>query len=176
MTIRWSIVQGVYSADVHEHWTRSQALGLDYPLDVFEQLFFDHHGDDDFASLVRFVDWAAVEWEERQLSGVALRRVAVPRPYQHAVDEARWRTREEGVQDDRPEIIEHWQTAGTWLRSPILVAGDVIGSPLGNECLIGFTRLGNLLGLLDRQEVPEAALHRVWLGRQHFTRHTAPQW
>lgn len=164
MAIRWSAVHGVHLADVQEHWTRSQALGLDCPLDVFEQLFFDHHGDGDFAPVVRFVDWAAVEWEERALSGVALRRVAVPRPYQHAADEARYRTFAEGIQDDRPEIVEHWRTVGTWLRSPILVAGDVTGTSLGNECLVGFTRLGNLLGLLDRGDVPEATRHRVWLG------------
>jgi hypothetical protein len=30
--------------------------------------------------------------------------------------------------------------------------------------LVGFTRLGNLLGLLDRAEVPEAQRHRVWVG------------
>jgi hypothetical protein len=102
MTIRWSAVQGVYTADVQEHWTRSQALGLKCPLDVF-----DHHSDDDFAAVVRFIEWAAVEWEERVLSGVALRRVAVPRPYQHAVDETRYRTLAEGIQDDRPEIVEH---------------------------------------------------------------------
>jgi hypothetical protein len=62
------------------------------------------------------------------------------------------------------EIINHWKTAGTWLRAPILVAGNVTGTALGNECLVGFTRLGNLLGLLDRQDVPEYATHRVWLG------------
>jgi hypothetical protein len=107
MPIRWSDVQGVYTADVQEHWTRSQALGLQCPLDLFEQIFFDHHGDDDFAGVVRFIEWANVAWEERQLSGVALRRVAEPRPYQHAVDEARWRTLVGGVQDNRPEIVEH---------------------------------------------------------------------
>lgn len=35
MTIRWPTVQDVYSAEVQDHWTRSQGLGLDYPLDVF---------------------------------------------------------------------------------------------------------------------------------------------
>jgi hypothetical protein len=164
MTIRWSAVQGVHSADVQVHWTRSQALGLDCPLNVFEQLFFDHHGDDDFAVVMRFVEWASVEWEERALSGVALRRVAAPGPYQHAGDEARYWTLAEGVQDDQPEIIKHWRTVGTWLRSPILVAGDVTGTSLGNECLVGFTRLGNLLGLMDRRDIPEYAMHRVWLG------------
>jgi hypothetical protein len=164
MTIRLSAVQGVHSADIQEHWARAQALGLDCPLDVFEQLFFDHHGDGDYAAVVRFIEWADVAWRQRQLSGVALRRVAVPRGYQHAVDEARYRTLAEGLQDDRPEIIDHWRTAGTWLRAPILVSDQVIGSPLADECLVGFTRLGNLLGLLDRQDIPEYATHRVWLG------------
>jgi hypothetical protein len=64
--------------------------------------------------------------------------------------------------------MEYWRTTRTWLRSPILVAGEVMGSPLANQCLVGFTRLGNLLGVLDRQEVPEAARHRVWLGRSEI--------
>jgi hypothetical protein len=38
------VLQRVYSWDFQEHWTRSQSLGLNCPLDVFEQLFFDHHG------------------------------------------------------------------------------------------------------------------------------------
>jgi hypothetical protein len=44
------------------------------------------------------------------------------------------------------------------------VSDQVIGSPLADECLVGFAQLGNLLGLLDRQDVPEYAIHRVWLG------------
>jgi hypothetical protein len=43
-----------------------------------------------------------------------------------------------------------------------MVAGDVFGSNVGYELLVGFTRLGNLLGLLDREEVPEVARHLVW--------------
>jgi hypothetical protein len=170
MTITWASIQNQFADSAADHLSRAQPLGLECPLDVFEQLFHEHHGDEDFASIVRFIDWANVGWEEMTLSGVALRRVAIPRPYQHAVDEARWRTAEEGVQDDRPEIVEHWKTAGTWLRSPILIAGEVLGSSLDNECLVVFTRLGNLVGLLDRQEVPEAARHRVWLGRSQATR------
>ena len=45
-----------------------------------------------------------------------------------------------------------------------LVTGDVTGSGFEYELLVGFTRLGNLLGLLDRQEVPEMKRHRVWVG------------
>jgi hypothetical protein len=176
MTISWSAIHGIEAFDATEHFVRSQALGLECPTEVFAQLFHDNSGDEGFASAVGSVDWANVLWEETMLSGLALRRVAVPRTYQHAVDEARWRTLQEGVKDSRPQIIEHWRTAGTWLRSPILVAGEVMGSPVSRECLVGFTRLGNLLGLLDRQQLSERSLHRVWLGRQHFVRHAAPNW
>jgi hypothetical protein len=33
------------------------------------------------------------------------------------------------------------------------------------ELLIGYTRLGNLLALLDREEVAETKKHLVWVGR-----------
>jgi hypothetical protein len=165
MAIDWPAIEKQFTADVADHWVRAQSIGLECPFDVFEQLFFDHHADHYLIDVVRSVDWGNVEWADTELSGTVLRRVAVPRLYQHAVDEARWRTREEGVQDVRPAVMDHWRTAGTWIRAPILVAGEVIGSSLGNECLVGFSRLGNLLGLIDRQEVPEAAHHRVWLGR-----------
>ena len=45
MTIRWSDEQGVHSADLRNHWTRSQVLGLDCTLGIFEQVFSDHRGD-----------------------------------------------------------------------------------------------------------------------------------
>lgn len=33
------------------------------------------------------------------------------------------------------------------------------------EVLVGFTRLGNSLGILDREEVPEVDRHLVWIGK-----------
>lgn len=50
-----------------------------------------------------------------------------------------------------------------------MVAGEVLGSNVGYELLVGFTRLGNLLGLLDRQEVPEERKHLLWVGRWYGT-------
>ena len=57
MAISWSTVQDVYSANVQEH-----------------------HGDDDFAAVGRFIEWEDVKWAESPLSGIALSRVAVPWP------------------------------------------------------------------------------------------------
>lgn len=45
------------------------------------------------------------------------------------------------------------------------MAGDVLGSSVGYELLVGYTRLGNLLGMLDREELSESQKHLVWIGR-----------
>ena len=131
---------------------------------MFEELFFEHHGDAEFGTLYRAADWSAVGWTELELSGAALRRVGVDRGHQYAVDEARARTVEEGLSDARYAVVGHWARRLTWLRPPILVTGEVTGSGFEYELLVGFTRLGNLLGLLDRQEVPEMKRDRVWVG------------
>jgi hypothetical protein len=75
MALMWTTLQKAYSEDAAEHFARAQALGLQCPLDIFEQLFINHHDDAEFTKLVRFIDWSAIEWSEKRLSGVALRRV-----------------------------------------------------------------------------------------------------
>jgi hypothetical protein len=115
--------------------------------------------------VLRFVDWSEVSWEEGALSGVALRHTGVARPYQLAVDEARQETARNGFHDDRSEVMEHWAEFHTWICAPIVLAGDLRQSNLRYELIVGFTRLGNLLGAMDRQDLPEHARHRVWIGR-----------
>jgi hypothetical protein len=109
--------------------------------------------------------WGAVIWLEGDLSRVALRQVGVPRAFEHAVDEARMLTAQDGFYDERSEVMAHWEGERTWIRAPIVLAGEALQSALSYELVVGFTRLGNLLGVLDRQEVPESSLHRVWIGR-----------
>jgi len=165
VSLNWFDIQDAYVAELAAHAARAQALGLDCPLDVFEQLFHDHHDDPEMARLLRFVDWAEVSWEEGALSGVGLRHTGVPRTYQRAVDEAREETAREGFHDERPEVMQHWMAAHTWIRPPIVLAGELLQSNLRYELVVGFTRLGNLLGALDRQDLAEHARHRVWIGR-----------
>lgn len=165
MNLNWAKIQSVYTANAAEHSHCAASLGLDCPLDVFEQLFHDHHDDVEIAGLVHFVNWADVSWEEGAVSGVALRHAGVPRPYQRAVDEARQETARDGFHDDRPEVMQHWAESHTWIRAPIVLAGELLQSSLRYELVVGFTRIGNLLGALDRQDLPEHARHRVWIGR-----------
>jgi hypothetical protein len=50
-------------------------------------------------------------------------------------------------------------------RGEVIVDVALLGGGEGLELLVGYTRLGNLLGLLDRQEVSEVQKHLVWVGR-----------
>jgi len=82
--LTWNAVQQVYAADLTEHFAAAQALGLECPLDIFEQLFHDHHDDPELARVLRFVDCEAV----RKLPAHLLQRaqpVAVGDEHQRAV-------------------------------------------------------------------------------------------
>lgn len=114
---------------------------------------------------MRSVDWGQVFWELEELSGITLRQVRVDRGYQQALDEARDRATQFGIVDDREEVVEHWRDAHSWMLPPVMVAGEVFGSNAGYQLLVGFTRLGNLLGLLEREEIPEVKRHLAWVGR-----------
>jgi hypothetical protein len=176
----WGRVERLYDADAEVHWQRCASEGLECPLDVFAQLFHAEEAHPMPAesadvrpggprllnlAIVRAVDWGRVRWELEEFSGVALRQVRVDRGYQYALDEARDRATRFGVVDDRIDVVEHWRDAHSWFVPPVMVAGEVLASSVGYEMLVGSTRLGNLLALLDRQEIPEVARHLVWVGR-----------
>lgn len=157
----WGSIQRRYDDDPYVHWRRCEAEGLGCPQEVSTQLFHEDAHNADFAASVRAVDWGRVRWELEELSGIALRQVCVDRRYQQALDDARDRATQFGIIDDRVEVVAHWRDARSWFAPPVLVTGEVLGTSMGNELLVGFTRLGNLLGLLDRQEIPEVQKHLV---------------
>jgi hypothetical protein len=162
----WSRIQSLYDTDPSVHWQHCDAEGLGCPQEVFTQLFHEGVDSAEFAAIVRAVDWGRVRFELEELSGIALRQVLVDRAYQHALDEARARATELGIVDDRAEVVTHWRDAHSWFAPPVVVTGPVLGTTVGYQLLVGFTRLGNLLGLLDRQEVSEVHRHLVWVGRK----------
>ena len=177
----WARIQRLYDADAVVHWQRCEAEGLQCPLEVFTQLF---HAEDVSVTqtegaderpggplvsdlkAVTGVDWGRVSWELQEFSGVALRHTRVDREYQYALDEARDHAVCYGIVDERDEVVAHWQEAMSWVVPPVVVSGDLLGGGSGYELLVGYTRLGNLLGMLDREEVKEAQQHLVWVGRE----------
>jgi hypothetical protein len=161
----WARIQRLYEADAVVHWQRCETEGLQCPQEVFAQLFHEKAKDEYFTVIVRSIDWGRVSWELQEMSGVALRHVRVDREYQLALDEARDHAVCYGIVDQREEVEAHWQEAMSWVVAPVAVSADLVGGGGGFELLVGYTRLGNLLGMLDREEVKEAQKHLVWVGR-----------
>jgi hypothetical protein len=85
--------------------------------------------------------------------------------YATPLDEARDQATRFGIVDDRQEVVDHWRAAKTWIHAPVAVECDLLGGGAGLELLIGYTRLGNLLALLDREQVSEIKKHLIWIGR-----------
>jgi hypothetical protein len=161
----WARIQRLYDANAVVHWQRCESEGLQCPQEVFTQLFHEEANNDDFAVIVRSIDWGRVSWELQEMSGVALRHLRVDRGYQYALDEARDRAMQFGIADDREDVVSHWRDAKSWVVPPVVVSGDLLGGGAGFELLVGYTRLGNLLGMLDREEVKETQKHLVWVGK-----------
>jgi hypothetical protein len=161
----WARIQRLYASDAELHWQRCESEGLHCPQEIFTQLFTEKATAEDFAVIVRSIDWGRVRWDLQEISGMALRHVRVDRGYQHALDEARDQATRFGIVDERQDVVNHWRDAKSWTVPPVAVACDLLGGGAGLELLIGYTRLGNLLALLDREEVPEIQKHLVWVGK-----------
>ena len=172
----WARIQRLYDANPVVHWQRCEAEGLQCPQEVFTQLFHAEQGPaeaepsggpmlSDLRS-VTSVDWGRVTWELQEFSGIALRHMRVDREFQHALDEARDTAVAYGIVDDREEVVSHWKDAKSWIVPPVALSAKLFGGGGGFELLVGFTRLGNLLGMLDRQEVKETQKQLVWVGRE----------
>ena len=164
MGLYWSDIERVYVPDAEAHWQVCGAMGLRCPFDVFEQLFHEHTGDPQLQSLLRSVNWRAVCWAEESLSGEAFLQLAIPRPFRLAVEEARAQTMVSGFWDFRDDVMRSWREEGTWVRPPVLVEGSLLQCAAEREALVGWTRIGDLLGMLERGEVYEEYVHRVWVG------------
>jgi len=176
----WARIQRLYDADTVVHWQRCEAEGLQCPQEVFTQLFHaedvnaetkspdEMPGGPNLLSLdsVRGIDWGRVRWELQEMSGIALRHMRVDREFQHALDEARDQATQFGIVDEREEVVSRWKDAKSWVVPPVALSGDLFGGGAGFQVLVGYTRLGNLLGMLDREEVPESQKHLVWVGRE----------
>jgi hypothetical protein len=161
----WSRIQRLYDPDASAHLQRCESEGLQCPQEVFTQLFHEQSNNEYFAVVVRSIDWGRVRWELQEISGIALRHVRVDREYQHALDEARDEATRFGIVDERQEVVDHWRDAKSWIVPPVAVSTDLIGGGgAGLELLIGYTRLANLLAMLDREEVSEIQKHLVWVG------------
>ena len=160
----YTAIAAVWHPDAQEHRRRAHDIGLTCPDDVFEQLFHAPRLDALLMVAVAPIDWAGVRWREAELSGITLAQVAVPRSYETAVQSARVAALTLGSEGEPSDVLTPWEAHGTWTRPPVLVAGDVAGADVSYQLLVGRTRLGTLIGLVERGEIPPERKHRVWIG------------
>ena len=160
--VSWNRIQSLYQPRAERHARAAQLMGLLCPPDVFVPLFHERREDEGVNRVMRSVDVSQVRWVLEERTGSELREVSVDRSFQRAVDEAY-----RGVVRRRVECSgerDTWTERGTWSEPPILISGEVLGSGVRDTLLVGSTRLGRLLGMLDRGRVPEASRHLVWVG------------
>lgn len=160
--LAYTHVAALWDADLATHRARAADVGVDCPEDVFEQLFHAPRLDPTHLLVVGAIDWRGVRWSETQLSGHALAEVHVHRTLEAAVHAARDATGRAGLGDDD---VGAWGN-GTWPRLPVFIDGEVSAARVSYELVVGATRLGRLLGLIDRGDVAADTRHRVWVGRR----------
>jgi hypothetical protein len=56
----WSRIQRLYDADATLHWQRCESEGLPCPQQVFTRLFHEQSNNEDFAVIVRSIDYSAL--------------------------------------------------------------------------------------------------------------------
>jgi hypothetical protein len=56
----WSRVQRLYDGDGVTHWQRCESEGPQCPQEVFTQLFHEQANSEDFAVIVRSIDYSAL--------------------------------------------------------------------------------------------------------------------
>jgi len=139
------------------------------PIDVVEQLLVDHGRKADHQHFYGHIDLASIVWNQIEASASALSAASVLPDFEGWTSNVASRApeiRRAGwvAADARPEVREHWQREGTWMRAPIFLAGEIAKWGANLHLAEGHTRLGLLRGLLRENMLPAAGKHQAWIG------------
>lgn len=145
-----------------------RSLEIPMPEEVMEQFIFDHGTKEEFQRQYGHLDLHALKWDLLSIPAEDILACSVYPPYASLIKSVAASTRvvPTGSWDDvpfPPTALEHWQTHGSWMRPPIMLRGELVGSDWSLHLVEGHTRIGTLRG---RQEsglvLPRT--HFVWLG------------
>lgn len=161
--LAYTHVAALWHEDLATHRQRAAEIGVQCPDEVFAQLFHAPRLDPTHLRVVGAIDWRGVRWGEVLLSGRALAEVHLHRALEAAVDAARRTTTVAGL--GAGDAVA-WAPGNSWSNAPILIDGEVSAERVSYELVVGASRLGTLLGLLDRGDIAPDSPHRVWVGRR----------
>jgi hypothetical protein len=146
-----------------------QALALPMPRDVLEQFVFDHGTKDEFQQQYGHLDLHALRWDLLSIRAEEILACSVYPDFSQWMKTVADRTRVvpgEGWNDVRlpPATLKHWQDHHTWVRAPVMLRGDLVGSDRKLHLVEGHTRVGALRGLVESGVLPPSCVHLVWVG------------
>ena len=142
---------------VEDHYARAQRIGWRGPPDALELLFGVSRGAVDVGRRHPGLDWSAVQWVERSLSVAEVEALHIERQARARVDEMRRRVcagGEEGLDARRMDL----GVSAVGMVRPVVLAGELMGSPGTHELVAGFSVVGQWLGAADRATASGAAL------------------
>lgn len=124
-----------------------QALELPMPADVLEQFVFDHGANEEFQKQYSHLNLHTLQWD---LISAETKDILTCSVYPHFIgwmETATSRTRVvpfDGWNDVLlpPGAAQYWRDHGTWMRPPIIITGDLVGSDSALHLAEGHTRVG----------------------------------
>jgi hypothetical protein len=75
-----------------------------------------------------------------------------------------------------PGAAEYWRANGTWMRAPLGISGQLVGSDAAIHLVEGHTRLGMLRGLVESGILSGSSTHHVWVGEACTRPHEEGPW
>ncbi|CAM5641820.1 hypothetical protein STAFG_0273 [Streptomyces afghaniensis 772] len=136
---------------------------LHWPDDVLEQFLFDHGDNAAFVSDYCGLDLREIRWRLETIPAADFNEMPTGASDAGCI-ESYSENPEHWVTVRPPQVSQHWEEHGTWLRPPILIARRLLDpSDSGLQVVEGRTRVGVLCGRL-REGLHVASQHQAWVG------------
>jgi len=141
----------------------------DVPEDIFFQLFYDHGRNSQFQLQYANLLILDIRWIEIELTVDELIDLSIYNNFLDWVSTVENRTKNCTINDfssidKRIEVVKYWENNHTWIKSPILILGNLINSYKKYHLVEGHTRIGILKGLFKQGLLNNNQTHKVWLG------------
>ncbi|MER6112661.1 hypothetical protein [Streptomyces hirsutus] len=148
----------------HGRFRADPALAsLHWPDDVLEQFLFDHGDNSAFVHDYGDVDLCEIRWSLETIPTEDFEEMPTGASDAGCIENfaknpVHW------VRVRPPEVGQHWERHGTWLRPPILIARWLLHpADTGLQVLEGRTRVGVLRGR-RREGLHVESHHQAWVG------------
>ncbi len=139
------------------------------PIEVLEQVCSQHGRKAEFQQQYGHLDFANVEWRKELLEARVIVSCDVFGGFLmwfNSVSEriSAFGTRGWKCVDCRPDVVNAWESSGTWQKPPVLIDTGVTSTKRQLHLVEGHTRIGTLKGLVDAAIVAPTSMHVAWVG------------